>query len=425
MRYLIFLTAFCLQLLPQNLVFGQSNLGHSPISRFGLGQSAGIGLSRNEGMAGCGMAAPNSDQPNISNPALLSFNRKVNLDFDIRYLFRNQKGPGSGDFQSGSGGPAQLSFIIPISTRLSSGFGIRPFSSRDFVFFDKRQVNVDTIGTRTRGLGGISQVWVSSGYELNRFLSLGIEASYLFGTLEDSVSFGVLPKSSNYSFISIYRRKVSQFIFKPGLHFRLPVNKERKSFLALGLTADLGNRVKFKKYRTFAIQGTGDQRDTLDSGTKESLERPIIYTAGISFFDFEKGSLSFEIDWIKAPNANEENTIVTPKDAFGFRLGGEYTIGTKKSTRYLNIITFRGGLSYGQLPLQQDGKFLTDRKLSLGASFPIIRKEAKFSRPLINIGLAYGIRGLENSNVGVDKYWQVTLGFTLNDFLWFNRYRVD
>jgi hypothetical protein len=406
-------------------VMAQSIIGHSPISRFGIGQSFGSGLTRNEGMAGCGLAVPNSDHPNLINPALLSFNRKVDLDIDLRYVYRNLRGPGNASLNDGGGGPAQLSFIIPITKRLSSAFGIRPKTFRDFIFDQKRFEGPDSLSFRNRGLGGITQVWFASGYELNQTISLGLEASYLFGTLEDSVSFGVLPASTNFNFISIYKRKVSQFVFKPGIHLRIPLTANKSTYLAFGGTADLGNSIGFREYRTFTIKGAGGQQDTLQDGNRSSVKRSVTYSAGVSLFNTEVGSINAEFDWIEAAGENDENTIVKTHNAIALRLGGEYTIGTKKSTRYWNIITFRGGVSYQQFPLQQDGIFITDQKVSIGASFPIIRKEAKFSRPLINLAVAYGQRGLKDSNVGLEKYLQVTVGFTLNDFLWFNRYRID
>jgi len=425
LRYLIFALVISCQVFFENDLLAQSIIGHTPISRFGLGQTLGYGLTRNDGLAGCGLAAPHSDHPNLMNPALLSFNRKVNLDFDLRYSFRTLSWPNTPDYQTGSGSPAQLSFIIPINKRLSTAFGVRPHSARDFVFYQKEFQGIDSLGFKNRGLGGVTQFWLAAGYELNRTISVGLETSYLLGTLEDSVTFGVLPKNLNFEFISIYKRKVSQIVFKPGIHLRFPVGAKKSSYLAFGATADIGDRINFREYRTFTIKGVGDQKDTLQNGNASNLRRPITYSYGLSLFNPEVGSLSAEFDWVQAPGQTDENRVMKNHNAIAVRIGGEYMIGTKKSTRYWNIITFRGGLSYQQLPFQQNGKFVTDKKVTFGLSFPIIRKEAKFSRPLINLAVAYGQRGLKDSTVGIENYWQVTLGFTLNDFLWFNRYRID
>jgi hypothetical protein len=135
--------------------------------------------------------------------------------------------------------------------------------------------------------------------------------------------------------------------------------------------------------------------------------------------------VSAEVDYTKAAGISNEGLDFTYADALTYRAGFEISPGTKKSTRYVNIMTFRGGLMYQQLPYKMGGDFVTDKRISIGASFPIIRKEAKFSRPLINLGISYGRRGLKNTYIGMENYYQVNLSFTLNDFLWFNRYKID
>ena len=227
-----------------------------------------------------------------------------------------------------------MSFIIPINKRLSTAFGVRPKTFRDFIFSKKKFEGPDSTGFRNRGLGGITQVWLAAGYELNKTISLGLETSYLFGTLEDSVSFGVLPLSSNFNFISLYKRKISQFVFKPGIHLRIPVNESKSTYFAFGGTADLGNSIGFKEYRTFTIKGAGSQQDTLQDGDKSSFKRSVTYSAGFSLFNPEAGSVSAEFDWIEAAGENAENSAIRAHNAIAVRLGGEYTIGTKKSTRY-------------------------------------------------------------------------------------------
>ena len=76
-------------------------------------------------------------------------------------------------------------------------------------------------------------------------------------------------------------------------------------------------------------------------------------------------------------------------------------------------------------PYTIDAKKVKDLRISAGASFPIVRKDAKFSRPIINLSVSAGRRGIANTYIGSENYLQVTMGFTLNDFLWFNRYKID
>jgi hypothetical protein len=400
-------------------------MGHTPISRFGPGIPFGSGISRLEGLAGTNTALPNADHANFGNPALLAVNEKVQLNMDLRYAYRELNGPGAGKYRSGGAGPANISFLIPVSKKFSAGFGARPYTIRDFIFFEKQLIGGDSIGLRTRGLGGTSQFFFSLAYKISPKVRIGLESSYILGTLEDSVSFGILPSDINFNFISVRQRRVSQFVFKPGLHLVFPLSGSSGRFLNFGATADLSGRLGYRDFSFFTIKGLGGQRDTLSNNINGTFRRPLTYSFGISLLSQESWSVGLDADYQVAPPQNEENLLVKNKNAFSVRLGGEYIMGTKKSTRYLNVITFRGGLAYNQLPFSENGKQLTDRKITLGASFPIIRKEAKFTRPLINLSVAFGQRGLENSSVGFENYYQVNLGFTLNDFLWFNRYKID
>jgi len=405
-------------------LYSQSNSGHSPLSRFGLGQITGIGLSRNEAMAGSGLASPSGDHPNFLNPALLSFNEKVNLNFDLQYKYRALKVGSSYSYSTGSGGPSFISIVVPVSKMTSMAAGIRPFSNRDYTYADIVKVGSDSLGLRTHGSGGTTQVFLAGGYRIHKNISIGVEASYIFGTLQDSVIFGILPSDANYTFININKKRISQFIFKPGIHLNLPTNREN-TFFGIGATADIGNSVSYRNYNTFSVRGASSLIDTLEYDRKSSLQRPINYQLGLSLYKPLNWSLNVEAEYTKADGIGNEGLNIQYSNAMTYRAAFEISPGTKKSTRYLNIIMFRGGLVYQQLPYKIGGEFVTDQRASIGASFPIIRKEAKFSRPTINLALSYGRRGLKNSYVGMENYFQVNLSFTLNDLLWFNRYKID
>lgn len=420
-----FLSVCSLLLVGKTFSWAQSNLGHTPVSRFGYGVPVEWGIARNEAMAGVGVASPHPDFTNLINPALIAYNEKVQLNFDLRYRYRILNDATGPSFSSGSGSPVLVSLTVPISKAITSSLGIRPYSFRDFLYTQKSFSGTDSLQFRTRGSGGLTSIFFSNALKIGSNLSLGLEASYLFGTLQDSVTFGALPTTSNFSFFSIHKRRVSQIQVKPGLHLRMPLPKWDNTYLSVGATADIGEALNYRSYRYFAIKGAGAQRDTIDEGSRQKLNRPLTYSGGFCLFSPGKGSVSVEYDYTTYSGNASENQRVQNVAGSAVRLGGEYTIGTRKSTKYLNIMTFRAGLAYSQFPLKEAGNHFSDRRMSVGASFPIIRKEAKFSRTAINLGLIFGQFGEKNSSIGQETYWQVSLGFTMNDFLWFNRYRID
>jgi len=374
-------------------------------------------------MAGCGIAVPDQDYPNFLNPALLHFNRKVNLNTDFRYQFRRLEQPGQALLRQGSAGPALLSILIPLGEAVSAGAGIRPFSSREFTYQSLRRAGTDSIGLRTRGSGGLSQAFLSFGVRINRHISLGLEGSYVFGTLEDSITFGVLPSSINYTFSNLLKRRVSQFLLRPGLHLMSVVSRDQAVFIGGGFTTEIGNRLSLRRFNQFSIPGTF-VLDTLEDGVSGIVVRPLSMKAGFSLFSPQSWSASAEAEFINADNLAPEDGI-RYRNALSWRFSGEYCPGTKRSTSYLNLITYRAGFQFRELPFEYAGKGLRDMQISAGASFPVVRKESKFSRPLINLSVAFGQRGISSEQLGSERYFQLSLGFTLNDFLWFNRYKID
>lgn len=406
-------------------VFSQANSGHSPISRFGLGQLRGPGLTRSESIGGAGIALPASDFPNFSNPALLLFNDKVNLNLDLWYLAHDLKVAGNPNYSAAGAGPALLSISIPVSPRFVFGAGIKPHTIREFYYQSTSALGTDTLQIQQRGSGGTTQAFISFGWKAAKGLSFGLESSYLFGTLEDSLQFGILPLQKNLIFVGIDKRKISQFLFKPGAFYQFAIPGKEETFIGIGATAQIGGQVRYRKYSTFEVSGISEV-DTLAYEQKGNLEIESRYKLGLSYFKTMNWALSLEGEYIQPASSGViTGSQFANSTALAFRAGAEYSPGISKSTRYVNIMTFRAGFAFEEMPYALNGKKPTDTRITFGSSFPIIRKEAKYSRPLINLGFALGQRGLKGTYLGIERYWQVSLGFTLNDFLWFNRYKID
>lgn len=404
-------------------VMGQSGIGHSPASRLGYGIPQEFGITRNEAMGGCGQAIPDEDFPNFQNPALLLFNRKVNLNADFRYQLRILQQQNEATYNRGVLLPVLLSLTVPISSNLSAGAGIRPFSFREYIYREVRYAANDSIGIRSRGSGGLSQAFLSLGLKLSKNLSIGVEGSYVFGTLEDSISFGVLPLEQNYLFSNIIKRRAGQFLIRPGIHFQKQVSNTKSIFFAAGTSVDFVQQLSLTRDNQFAIPGS-NFKDTLEYESASSMRRPMVVKTGIGLYSPQNWSVTAEMEYSKADQIPAEGNI-RYLNTLSWHLGAEYRPGIAKSTSYLNLITYRTGLSIQNFPYKDGDAGYQDIRFTTGASFPIIRKEAKFSRPVISLNFSTGNRGSLNSLFGKEQYYQVNVGFTLNDFLWFNRYRID
>lgn len=411
-------------MLSFHATYGQQVLGHFPLSRFGIGSYFGNGLVRNEGMASTGLAIPSPDNVNLLNPAMLPFNRNANLEFDLWYAHRELKVDDKYS-QIGGSGPAQISVCLPVHKKATVAFGIRRYTNYEFLYARTDFLGDDSIRTRNSGSGGTSQAFLSFGVSLGKKLKIGLETGYVFGTLLDVNSFVPLPAIVNYTTVNTDIRKISTLTFKPGLFYQTELRKQKKTMLTFAGVADLGGKVGYKTFSTTQLEGISGSLDTLVYDKKSHMSRPGSYSFAVGMFHLLDWSLSAEVNYAVGKNVDYNETSITGINSYSYKLGGEYSIGTDKSTQYINIITWRAGLSYQNFPYTLNGENIKDKKVSIGASFPIVRKETKFTRPLISLAVAYGQRGLQNTYIGIDKYWVVTLGFTLNDTQWFTRYRVD
>jgi hypothetical protein len=112
------------------------------------------------------------------------------------------------------------------------------------------------------------------------------------------------------------------------------------------------------------------------------------------------------------------------RNAIAFSTGAEITPDPYK-TNYLYQISYRLGAQFKQTPYVVNGNQMNDLSVSAGLGLPIIRKEARYTRPVINIGVVAGYRGSVDQNKFKENYIKFAVSVTLNDQMWFQRYRLD
>jgi hypothetical protein len=405
--------------------FSQSKIGNSPLSRYGLGLQFADGLSRNHGMGNVGIANIGQDHLNMQNPALLQYNRFVNIEGGYHLQHKYFKNEISSSNRSG-GGPLHLIIGLPVSKKATVAFGIKPFSAKEYKFYAPVSAPFDTavnISTFQKMQGSLSQVFLSSGFQVVKNFNLGVEASYLFGTFAQTDSIIIAYRGFFGNQYSITRETLFKgFMIRPGFSWLIPLNKEKITSLVVGGTVQLMPSLNAKNYATvFRPFGI----DTINAGVNTSFQHPIQYGLGIAFQKSFNVRIAADFKYLVASGRNLPYASATVKNGWEAGLGGEYIPGTSKSTRYVNIINYRAGVQFAASPFTINNESIQSRLVTLGASFPIIRKESKFMRPLFNAAFQFGQMGNANTFEGRDRYIGFVLGVTLNDQLWFQRYRID
>jgi hypothetical protein len=413
----------------------QNLIGNSTLSRYGMGIAMYDGYSRNMGMGNTGAGQFSSDHLNLTNPALLANNRLVNFEFAGFFEGKLLDNPNlTGQYGNLAGGPAYLTIAFPTSKRSTTAFGIRPAYSTNFQIKDQNLIAVgpDSFQSNFKGSGSISRAFLAHSRNIYKGLNAGIEANFWLGNLEQNTLLAPASAGQSVGFQRDIRYSVKSFSFNPGLSWQGRANKEKETYYCIGLTGNVTNRLNFSTtdviYTRLAsgLNVKSLYPDTLSDNTSRHIYLAQSVKLGFSYFTPNKFTLAFDAALLRA-NGNA-GLMYASEGTIGRELnfGAEYTPGTAKSAKYVNIIRYRAGFSHRVEPFKTAlGEQLFDNRLSLGFSLPVVRSEAKFTRPLINFALMAGIRGTSNKGPNRELYTGAVVGFTLNDSMWFRRYRVD
>ncbi|OKL40779.1 PorV/PorQ family protein [Pontibacter flavimaris] len=433
LRVLIGLAALCLAHATQAQL-----IGNTPYSRYGVGEiNENYGSIRGAGMAGAGISAGNSFQPNIANPALLYYNSITNFDFSGAGQFKNVKSEQASQLD-GNANLYSLSLAVPISRRWSTAVGLRPFSTVNYEINSTSEVEGNpqaSILRRYSGEGGLSEAYFAHGIRLFGGLTIGGSASYIFGnTISETGSTVQDPEQASASVVSVTRvdrTTYRDFIYRAGINYRQKL-KDKLHLSAGGVYAfaadlDAERNISFERRSPDGspLQGLdGGALVTNEDTLSSSIHLPANWRAGISLDNGSNLTVSADIiahEWSKYKGFDGSNDNL--KDSYKMALGAEYTPNANAIDNYFKRVTYRGGLYYNDTQFRLNGEDIKDKGVTTGFTFPLGRG-TMYDLYLLNVSLGYGQRGTTDSGLIQENYFQFGLGFTVNS-RWFLKRRIE
>jgi hypothetical protein len=398
------------------------SIGNSPLSQLGVGEILPEGNSRQQAMGEAGAALSSSEDINLLNPAQLYYNRQVNLEAILRV--GTKKGTSSnGVVESGRVSPQLFVLTLPIARPLSVALGIRPYSAMDYRVVQTgttEGTSSDTYTNYYTGSGTLSQVFMGAGLRLAEGLTVGAQGNLWLGTLQrySDVSVGLNAITKEHS------SRIADVQARLGTAYKFGIGKHKVS---LAVVTDLPTSLRTSDVviqRRYNNAGTQTAEDTLSAETTGRLQAPQTLRMGLSF---EKPrSYVFALDimhdsWAKVkPFGTTEQLANTWRAALGTEWIPDYN-----GTRYGSFIRYRAGFYARQLPYSLDGKRMKDLGITLGMGWPILRKDARYTRPMVNTNISAGLRSVPGGGTYKEYYLNFTLGLILNDSQWFVRYKID
>jgi hypothetical protein len=396
-------------LLHPSLVQAQNNT-NSPYSKFGIGDLANTSYGRNTAIGGTGIGIRDQFFLNLKNPASLTA-----ID-SLSFLFETGV---SGSYTSSSTSNATENFYNGNLTHLAFGHRITPwlmgratvmpYSNMGYNIVTTKSIEGENSPVQTTwvGKGGLYLASYSLGIKPWKYLSLGIDAGYIGGPLQETrATLAISGNPTNYYYDLNYKG----FMFNTGAQIHAPLNK-KGSNLVVGAT--------FKPEMRLVGTGTVDIMQTYQSTSafvdtiySSSLRIPSMYTPmsyGVGFGLMLNAKYLIAADYETAnwSQSNEGNYV----DQNIYSLGFERL--PQSNLKFFSRCAYRAGVRYDSGYISARNNVIDDIRLSVGMGFPI-RK----SRSFLNVGLEAGERGTISNGLVRERYTKLTVSMSMHDY-WF------
>lgn len=393
----------------------------TPYSNFGIGEFNGINMPNQIGMAGVGVSTPNLYYINIENPALLTYNVLTSFQVGVTGDFRSY----STANQRASDAIASISHMvisIPLITnRWTSAVSLLPYSSVNYDIASASLIenSSDSVTNFFSGSGGLSQVSWSHGFRVGKFLSVGLRASYIFGSTTKNIINAIKPSDvvSTYRINYEESASYSDIIFSASAAFKNKLGEG--SFLHYGLVYDFQGSLSgelTENLRRLTINDVPISAYTINEDEAVSFQLPSRLSFGMTYERLNQTMVGVDVELLQWQGAQEENAEL--KNTLNVAVGAQITPDYKDVNNYFKRVDYRFGISYSQLPYIVNQSEINEIGINFGVSFPT----KNFSS--VDGGFEFGSRGSTDNNLLRENFAQITFGLTIND-RWFIKRRYD
>lgn len=451
------------------LIFGVVAIAHSgwtqdsnvsPYSRFGLGDIHDQNHTEQFSMGGLSIPIIDPFALNIANPATYTSLARPVFSVGMRMRLLNVNTSDQTEFTRNHT-INNLAVAFPLIRRkLGITAGVMPFSS---IGYDIQQSVVseefdEQVQFDYSGEGGLTRAFVGGAYQIygkkdtldNRTaLSVGVNASYIFGSLDRLRKSVYADGSSAFNFRVRDALRVDDFNFNFGVNYTTHLRKMTKddqsyTKLNLGATFRVPKPLKTSGSllaETYTLNSSNNIETLVDTVNyidydQQQLNMPLALGVGASLDivtrNFQKVVVGaqyetqlwsdFVSDQDVAGRSFNEMT-----DSHKFIVGVDFLPDAKISRRILSKVHYRLGVRYEQMNLMVDNEQINAYGISFGAGIPISLKRPQ-SPSTFNIGVELGQRGTTDNALVQEDYILISFGLTLMPHFrnpWFVQRKYD
>ncbi len=384
---------------------GQKNT-FSPYSRYGFGELANHSFITNQGLGGTNMALRIPNQINYLNPASYTVQDTNSFIFDAGLKTEyNSMQTNNLKMNKKNAGFDYLAIGFPVTNWWKASAGIVPYSNVGYDLGTKATYDDGIRHNYFQGTGGLRKFYLGSAFQLHDNLSIGVNYSYLFGTLSYESVIVWETDSTQIEPNNLIKRNekiIRGAQINTGFQYSNNITKNTK--ITIGGAYE----------HSFNIDYSENQLSTNTSDTvSRSISKNYNFPSKIAF---GVGLSSDKLVWgadFSFTNWSQLNEIENINDNYSIKTGLQYTPDKNATRNYLNRIDYRFGGFYRSGYLNIENNTINDFGITFGLGLPIKQQETKF-----NLGIKLGKKGTLDNELIENKYAIINFGVTFYD-VWF------
>jgi hypothetical protein len=417
-KKLLFAFLLIFSIIPVNN-FAQINIA-SPYSRFGLGDITGDNNAWNFSMGETGIGMRSPSHVNYINPA--SYTAFDSTSFVFEGAFISDFMTLNSTLQSQSRNYTSLAHILfgmPVTHWWKTTLGLVPFSNVGYNILNQQTIpDVGLVDRLYSGSGGINRFFWGNGFTPVRNLSIGFNASYLFGSITREATV-LFPDSLYLTDMKVdHNISIGDFYFNFGIQYSWLLKHDMHLIAGAVFAPDTKVRATDDKLaQTFLLSADGTEHpmDTIEAANaqKGTILIPMMIGGGISLEKTDKWVVGIDCkwqDWSRFKAFGQSDSLI---DSYQVNLGAEFLPDVNNYNNYLKRIRYRIGLLYNNSYLQLRGKRLNEYAVSAGLGLPL-----RGMKTALNLGFQWGTMGTTNAGLIQQTYYRFVVGFSIYE-RWF------
>ncbi|MHC1706895.1 MAG: hypothetical protein AB9842_05160 [Bacteroidales bacterium] len=421
LRYLI----LSVLVLSGSVLWAQKPLS-SPYSRYGVGNLFRTTNSQSMSFGGAGIGLRSPLFVNFQNPASYTAFDTLSFVFEGAISSNTQTLKSQGTSQRANFTTLKhLMFGFPVTHFWKVSAGLLPYSQVGYNVGDEEEIEDVGLVKRTfQGEGGYNQFFMGHAFQLHRNLSLGVNVSYLFGTINRKRGM-TFPDSVYYRYFRVVDDiSISDFLLTYGLQYHTILGKDLK--FNVGAVFTNSTSMKAKKSMLSETYNAGSSgavniKDTIEiqPGVKGNIVLPTSYGAGFSLEKEQRWlwAMDFRMEnWEKFSMFGEKDSL---KNSMELSTGFQFIPNNTSLSGYFQKISYRAGFRYAKSYLQLRSHQLEEMGFTFGLGLPIAR-----TKSCVHVGMEIGRRGTTSDNLIQENYFMITLGVSVFEN-WFYRRKFE